>query len=85
MASFDKNPLYDAFSRDMQRAFAARQNEDHIWLLPYAPDEPEVLRWYVDCGDLKEQSCILRSEALNHLMIFHADEARRLYPPVIPG
>lgn len=85
MASFDKTPLDDAFSRDMQRAFAARQNEDHIWLLPYAPDEPEVLRWYVDCGDLKEQSCMLRSEALNHLMIFHADEARRLYPPVIPG
>ncbi|HEY7343327.1 MAG TPA: hypothetical protein VH591_20820 [Ktedonobacterales bacterium] len=75
----------DAFARDMQRAYAARLNEDRVWLLPDTPPEPEVLRWYVDRGDLKEQSCMLRSEALNHLMIFHADEARRFYPPVIPG
>lgn len=85
MPSFDKNPLDATFSRDLQRAYAARMNEDHVWLLPYALDEPEVLRWYVDRGDLKEQSCMVRSEALNHLMVIHADEARRLYPPVLSG
>lgn len=85
MASIDNGPFDDAFSRDMQRAIAIWKNEDHVWLLPHAPDEPEALYWQVDCGDLKELSCMVRSEALNHLMIFHADEAKRLYPPVMPG
>jgi hypothetical protein len=83
MPSIDQNPVDGTYSRDLQRAYEARQNEDEIWLLPNAPDSEQSVRWYIDYGGLRVQNCMLRSERFNRLIVFHVDEGRRLYPPTL--
>jgi hypothetical protein len=71
-------PYDESMARDIQRAMAAWQGEDYIYLIPEAQEEGA---WIVEQSGLRMRQRLLRSENLDVLSIFHLDEGRRLFPP----
>jgi len=78
------NPFDKNFAYDVHQAQAAWQGETTLWL---DPEATEVVRWRVALGKgsvkIYLSQCIVPAERPNVITVFHVDEDRCLFPPIV--